>query len=84
MVASDPNRIALIRWSRFVAWYCLRRAEGLRVKFENNFDDAHYGLLASYTGHLGTDDKGLVEAATTIFPGIRVVTLSQLQPVGSP
>ena len=78
LAVADPNLIALIRWARFVAWYCVRRAEGQQNKYENNFDDAHYGLLGSYTGHLGTHDKGLAEATTSIFPGVRVLTLSNL------
>jgi hypothetical protein len=77
-VDNDPNRFAVVRWARFVAWYCLRRAEGHTRKYENNFDDAHYGLLASYAGHLGTADKGLREAATTIFPKLRVLDLGGL------
>jgi hypothetical protein len=84
LVTADPNRFALIRWARFVAWYCLRRAEGLLFKYENNFDDAHYGLLGSYTGQLGTHDKGLAEATTSIFPGVRVLTLSELVPLPVP
>jgi hypothetical protein len=59
-------------------WYCLKCAEGQTFKYENNFDDAHYGLLASYAGHLGTDDKGLAEAAAAIFPGLRVIGLADL------
>ena len=74
----DPNRFAIIRWARFLAWYCVKRAEGQTNKFENNFDDIHYGLLASYTGHLGTNDKGLAEATLAIFPKMRVVRLAEL------
>lgn len=70
-LAADPNRFALVRWIRFVGWYCMRRIEGETRNFENNFDDATYGLLASYTGHLGTNDHGLQRAAKAIFPGIR-------------
>jgi hypothetical protein len=75
----DANRFAIIRWARFLAWYCVKRAEGQTKKFENNFDDIHYGLLASYTGHLGTNDKGLQEATVAIFPGLRVIRLENLQ-----
>lgn len=77
-VASDPNRFAVIRWARFVAWSCVKRAAGQTVKYENNFDDAHYALLGSFTGHLGTDDRKLGEAAMSIFPGICVLELAAL------
>jgi len=70
-LAADPNRFALVRWTRFVGWYCMRRIAGETCNFENNFDDATYGLLASYTGHLGTNDHGLQRAAKAIFPGMR-------------
>jgi hypothetical protein len=72
-LVDDPNRFAVARWARFVGWYCMRHIVGQTVKFENNFDDATYGLLASYTGHLGTNDRGLQQAAQAIFPGIRIL-----------
>jgi len=81
-VDDDPHRFAVIRWARFLAWYFVKRAEGQTHKFANNFDDAHYGLLASYTGHLGTDDRGLEEAALAIFPSLRVVRLNHLETLG--
>ena len=64
----DTPHFAILRWARFLAWYFVKRADGQTKKFANNFDDAHYGLLASYTGHLGTNDRGLEEAARAIFP----------------
>ena len=76
---ANANRFAVIRWLRFFLWYCLKRIDGQTRKFENNFDDAQYGLLASYTGHLGTDDHGLRDAAQAIFPGLRVVGLANLE-----
>ena len=81
-VNDDPHHFAIIRWARFLAWYFVKRAEGQTQKFANNFDDVHYGFLASYTGHLGTHDRGLEEAARAIFPSIRVFRLNDLQPVG--
>jgi hypothetical protein len=77
-VEADPNRFAVVRWARFVAWYCLKRGEGQTYKYKNNFDDAHYGLLASYTGHLGTGDKGLQLVSRTIFPDLRIIEFSDL------
>jgi hypothetical protein len=77
-LATDPNRFALIRWTRFVGWYCMRRITGETYKFENNFDDATYGLLASYTGHLGTNDRGLQQAVEAIFPGIKILDQQRL------
>jgi hypothetical protein len=83
-VNEDPHRFAVIRWARFLAWYFVKRAEGQTHRFANNFDDIHYGLLASYTGHLGTDDRGLEEATLAIFPSLRIVRLSDLPLVHSP
>lgn len=77
-LANDPNRFAVVRWARFVGWYCMRHITGQTHKFENNFDDAIYGLLASYTGHLGTNDCGLQQAAQAIFPGLRIVDQQRL------
>jgi hypothetical protein len=77
-IANDPHHFALVRWIRFVGWYCMRRIDGETYKFDNNFDDAIYGLLASYTGHLGTDDRGLRTAMEAIFPGIRLLGLKSL------
>ncbi len=70
---TDSNRFAIARWARFFAWYCMRRAHGEKGKFKNNFDDAMYGLLASYTDHLGTHDEGLKRAVKAIFPGVMIV-----------
>jgi hypothetical protein len=81
-IHSDPHRFAVIRWARFLAWYFVKRAEGQTKKFVNNFDDAHYGFLASYAGHLGTHDKGLAEATQAIFPSLRVLRLDDLQTTG--
>lgn len=72
-IANDPNRFALVRWIQFVLWYCMKRIDGQTKKFENNFDDAIYGLLASYTDHLCTNDGGLQRAVKAIFPHIRVL-----------
>lgn len=80
-VLADPNRFAVVRWARFIAWYCVLRAEGQTKKYENNFDDAHYGLLASYTGTLGSNDRGLNDAFTAIFPKAQALSLEALVPV---
>jgi hypothetical protein len=77
-IAAAPNRFALVRWARFISWYCMRRIAGEQGKFENNFDDAVYGLLASYTGHLGTNDRGLRHAVEAIFPSVRILDQNRL------
>lgn len=78
-----PNRFAVVRWARFVGWYCMRRILGETAGFENNFDDATYGLLASHTGHLGTNDRGLQRTALAIFPGLRILNQTRLFEVPS-
>ena len=72
-LATDPNQFALARWARFVTWYLMRRISGQTFKFENNIDDAIYGFIASFTGHLGTNDGGLRRAALAIFPNMQIL-----------
>jgi hypothetical protein len=74
----DRNRIAIIRWGRFFAWYCAKLAAGGSHRFENNYDDIHYGLLSSYSGFLGTSDVGLIEATRGIFPKVNILGLEGL------
>lgn len=78
ILVTNPHRLAIYRWSKLEAFYSTQYADGHTRKFENNFDDIHYALLATYTGHLGTDDKGLIEAVTTAFPGLRVIRIKDL------
>ena len=42
--------------------------QGSGHTFENDYDDAHYAFLASYTGHLATYDQGLMRLVGAIFP----------------
>jgi hypothetical protein len=81
---SNPNCFAVTRWLMFLRWYVLKHVvDGQTREFANNFDDVHYGLLASYTGHLGTEDNGMHKAVHAIFPGLRVIGKSGLMRIPS-
>jgi hypothetical protein len=67
-----PDRAAIGRWSRLIMWYAIMHAAGRTKRFDNNFDDAHYGFLASYAGHLVTHDDLLAETVSVLFPKTRI------------
>lgn len=76
-----PDRLAAGRWARLFIWYSLARsisisrgASSLKAEHEfgNNWDDAHYAFLASYTRRLVTLDKGLKLAVKAVFPYVKV------------
>lgn len=65
-----PDRLALGRWCRLIAWYALQMCLGRTRDFSNNWDDAHYAFLASYTGWIATPDSRLWEAVSALFPDV--------------
>jgi hypothetical protein len=65
-----PDRRAVGRWSRLMLWYVMCRAAGENSR--NNWEDAHYAFIASYTGHVATEDAGLREAVEACFPNVRL------------
>ncbi|MCH8823726.1 MAG: hypothetical protein IH984_09490 [Planctomycetes bacterium] len=70
-----PDRCAIGRWLRIMYAYGLWRQitpEGDDHKFENNWDDARYAFLASYTGWLATNDGGLKQLVADIFPEVKL------------
>lgn len=67
-----PDRLLIARRVRLDFYYAIRRASGDSKKFENNWDDIHYAIAASYTGHLAPHDSGLATAAEIIAPGLRM------------
>lgn len=71
-ISASVDSLPVSRFARILMWYLLSRMCGARQKFENNADDAHYLLLASYTGHLATHDKALRNAARNLFPNMRL------------
>jgi hypothetical protein len=72
LLSAFPDKLLIARTARLDLYYAIRRALGDSKKFENNWDDKHYALCASYTGHLVTHDAGLRTAAEIIAPGIRL------------
>jgi hypothetical protein len=51
-LARFPDTLAHARWARLVAWYAFRRSltgERARKKAGNDYEDAAYAFLASYT-----------------------------------
>ena len=54
-------------------WYALMRSlnpAGDYHKFENNWDDAHYPFLASYTGRIAAVDRGIKGLIAAILPHV--------------
>lgn len=68
---SFPDRLLIARRARLELYYAIRRSLGDSRKFENNWDDIHYAIAASYTGHIATHDQGLIRACEILSPGIR-------------
>lgn len=71
-----PDRLAVGRWIRLMAYYSMRRlmaAEQPDAKYSNNYEDASYAFLASYTRHLATQDGLLRECVGALFPNVTIV-----------
>lgn len=76
-----PDRHAVGKWVRIIVWYCLMRSlhpTGDEHNFENNWDDAHYGFLASYTGRIATHDKGLKRLVAAVFPHVSITSIEKV------
>ena len=70
-----PDRLAAGRWARIIIWYALMRSlnpTGHEHEFENNWDDAHYAFLASYTHRIATHDNGMKRLIAAVFPSVTV------------
>jgi hypothetical protein len=67
-----PDQLAAGRWARSLIWTCLRRSIGWTRRLENDWDDAHYAFLASYTGQFATKDRGLAEMVQAVFPSVEI------------
>ena len=68
-----PDRLAAGRWGRILIWYALTRSlspERDEHAFENDWDDAHYAFLASYTGRIIVNDKELKKLVVAVFPAV--------------
>lgn len=68
-----PDTLALGRWVRIILWYMVQRSIGMSKSFENNWDDAHFAHLASYTGAILTKDRQLKRLLAVVFPHVVVV-----------
>ena len=76
-VAQFPDIVPMGRWFRVQTWYDLQRYKMMpnsnRDKaFSNCYADADAVFLASYTGHLLTNDTGQRQAAIAIRPDIQI------------
>ncbi len=74
-----PDRLAAGRWARIIIWFALMRSlapESNQHEFENNWDDAHYAFLGSYTAQIATYDRGLRRLVRAVFPSVAVVCSS--------
>ena len=70
-----PDVHAIGRWVRIVIWYAMRRLikpSESSHSFENNWDDAHYAFLASYTKRIATRDKGLIRLVGDLYEGVEI------------
>lgn len=78
-----PDRFAVGRWARLLAYYGIRRLmapEERGDRFSNNFEDATYAFLASYTGFLASKDIGLRRCVGDLFPNVSLVDLDAATP----
>jgi hypothetical protein len=67
-----PDRFAVCRWMRIIAWTCLKKATGATRGISNDWDDAQYAYLASYAGGLVTADQHLKKTMALLFPDVRM------------
>jgi len=87
--AAFPDALPWCRWTRLCCWYALRyaaRATGPKMvakiendKIENDFADANYAFLSSYTGYLLTNDRGCQDAARALRPDVRIWSWDTVQ-----
>jgi hypothetical protein len=70
-----PDRLIVAKFARLQLYYSIRRTLGDARKFENNYEDMHYAIAASYTGHIATSDTRLIRACELLAPGVRVFRL---------
>lgn len=68
-----PDRLIVAKLARLELYYGIRRTLGDTRKFENNYEDMHYAIAASYTGHIATSDERLIRVCELLAPGLRVV-----------
>ena len=70
-----PDVHAIGRWARILLWYVLRRSikpNEPAHSFENNWDDAHYAFLTSYTKRIATRDRELRRLVTDLFEEVEI------------
>ena len=70
-VREAPDRLILARTARVKFYYYVVGA----IKpsdILNNCDDMQYAVLASYTGHLATNDNGVKGCMAALFPKVRI------------
>lgn len=72
-ISHAPLNFVFARFAYVMAYYAATGARSAEPGHPNDWDDAQYAVLASYTGHLATFDAGLKECASILFPGVRLV-----------
>jgi hypothetical protein len=75
------NQLAIVKWTRLLAWYTFKRYDRQTRKFENNIDDAMYAMLATCCGFIGTNDTGLQNTVGVLFSTVQVITQNHLIPL---
>jgi len=71
-LAVFPDIHAAGKFIRLLLWSALRRVVKPKANLINDWDDIHYVFLASYSGHIATADRGVMEMAQAIFPDVSV------------
>ena len=70
-----PDKMAIGRWLRVLYWYTIISAgkSDKEVEKGNDFDDAHYAFLSSYSGFIATRDQGLKDCISALFPSCQTL-----------
>ena len=69
-----PDDYAIGRWCKILLWYGIwfaMRPDAQLQSHENHWDDAHYALVASYTGWIWTKDGVLIDLLNDLFPHVQ-------------
>lgn len=74
----NPDSYALGIIAKLMIWYSALYAADERRDYENATEDMQYIFLATYTGNLATQDKGMARAAKTLWPYVNIVPTSEL------
>jgi hypothetical protein len=81
-LACYPDRQAMGRWVRLMAYYAMLRVlkrDHRDDRFANNFEDATYAFLSSFAGSIATNDAILRDCSAAVFPWVTACPLTEPQ-----